>query len=192
MKKLWKPIPSFPNYVVNNLGEIKSIKHYVKHPLGGNRLVRERILQASKLRTGYMMVSLGKGYNVLVHRIVAIVFLANPFKKPCVNHLDGNKENNRVNNLQWCSYSENEQWSYSRLNKQSWCKGKKLHYPVWNKGKRLPQISGKNHPNYKHGRFVNQGHKATEQEQITTDNFHKQEEKINTEFLVKRGQLAWV
>lgn len=49
----------------------------------------------------------GKKRNVLVHRIIAETFIPNPDNLPCVNHKDGNRHNNRVENLEWCTYSEN-------------------------------------------------------------------------------------
>ena len=62
-------------------------------------------------RSGYHEVILnGKQYRV--HRLVAEAFIPNPENKPCVNHKDGNKKNNKVNNLEWCTYSENTVHAY--------------------------------------------------------------------------------
>ena len=58
-------------------------------------------------RGGYLWVSLGRGYKQSIHRLVAITYLPNPLGKPQVNHIDGNKENNRVDNLEWCDQSGN-------------------------------------------------------------------------------------
>jgi hypothetical protein len=69
---------------------------------------------------GYKRVTLsinGKTKRFQVHRLVAMYFIENPLNKPCVNHIDGDKENNNLNNLEWCSHSENERHSYDILSK---------------------------------------------------------------------------
>lgn len=69
---------------------------------------------------GYKRVTLsinGKTKRFQAHRLVAMYFIENPLNKPCVNHIDGNKENNELNNLEWCTYSENENHSYNVLGK---------------------------------------------------------------------------
>lgn len=69
---------------------------------------------------GYKRVTLsinGKTKRFQVHRLVAMYFIENRLNKPCVNHIDGDKENNELNNLEWCTYSENENHSYNSLRK---------------------------------------------------------------------------
>ena len=69
---------------------------------------------------GYKRVTLsinGKTERFQVHRLVAMYFIENKLNKPCVNHIDGDKENNNLNNLEWCTYSENENHSYNNLGK---------------------------------------------------------------------------
>lgn len=114
----WKTIRENKFYAVSNLGRIASLDHFVNHSRGGLRKIKGRIMRLAKQRTGYLSLSLG-GKNVqLVHRLVANAFIKNPNNKPCVNHLDGNKRNNIVDNLSWCTYSENEKYSYSHLGKK--------------------------------------------------------------------------
>jgi hypothetical protein len=69
---------------------------------------------------GYKRITLsikGKIERFQVHRLVAMYFIENPLNKPCVNHIDGDKENNELRNLEWCTYSENEKHSYDVLSK---------------------------------------------------------------------------
>lgn len=80
-------------------------------------------------KTGYVSHTLGfnkKQTTYYVHRIVAQAFIPNPDNKPCINHKDGNKQNNCVENLEWCTYSENHKHSYDELSRLSSNLGKNL------------------------------------------------------------------
>ena len=66
-----------------------------------------REIKPFKCKRGYLWVSLGRGYKQSIHRLVAMTYLPNSQGKPQVNHIDGNKENNKVDNLEWCDQSEN-------------------------------------------------------------------------------------
>jgi len=115
----WKDIKGFENvYQASNLGRIKSLSRKVKCR-GGFRQTKDKILKLNCGRkTGYMYFDLGYRNAKLVHRIIADVFIENIFKKPCVNHINGIKSDNRVENLEWVTYSENEKHSYDVLNKK--------------------------------------------------------------------------
>ena len=96
---MWKKIKNFPNYEINETGEIKNIKR--------NKLLKPTSNKAGK---GYLYVSLynnGKHKRFFVHRLVAICFIPNVLNKPYVNHKDGNTINNSVDNLEWVTSYEN-------------------------------------------------------------------------------------
>ena len=112
----WKDIKGFEGlYKVSNYGNIMSVERYVNtcHK-DVMRLIPNRLLVPHKTKTGYLKVWLyrnGKKKKYSVHRLVAMAFIDNPENKPCVNHIDNNRENNNVNNLEWCTYKENSQWA---------------------------------------------------------------------------------
>lgn len=96
MEEVWKEIPGFDNYQVSNLGRVKSKKRILK-------------LYENK-RSGYLYTHLSQNKKtkvMRVHRIVATVFIENKNNKLYINHIDGNKTNNCVSNLEWCTPKEN-------------------------------------------------------------------------------------
>lgn len=111
MIEKWKDIEGFENlYQVSNLGNVKSLSHEVIRSNGSIQHFKERILSPGNMTSGYKFIGLTKEKickNYGVHRLVAQAFIPNPNNFPQVNHKDGNKENNCVNNLEWCTYSEN-------------------------------------------------------------------------------------
>lgn len=108
----WKDIKGFEGkYQISNYGNVKSIKRFVNHWQGGLRLVNERLLK-NFIKQGYMYVDLGNKKHYRIHRLVAESFITNSDNKLEVNHKDGNKLNNHVNNLEWATHSENMKHSY--------------------------------------------------------------------------------
>ena len=89
-------------YQISNLGRVKSLERYDKY----NRYVNEKILVPRKHTQGYLRVSLGKK-DYYIHRLVAETFIENKENKPYINHKDGDKTNNKVENLEWCTAKEN-------------------------------------------------------------------------------------
>mgnify|MGYP003860008341 CR=1 FL=1 len=114
-----RDIPEYEGrYQASTFGRIKSLSKKVGRPDSKNKLINRRrdIIMCSKLnlnnKKSYHRVNLGRDNTFLVHRLVAQTFIPNPENKPCINHLDGNKNNNHINNLEWCTYYENNQHAY--------------------------------------------------------------------------------
>lgn len=106
----WRPVVGYEGrYEVSNLGEARSVTRvvYQKGTYGGKRTICGRVLKYIGKPNDYPMVSLGEGNKTRVHRIVAETFIPNPLNKPCIDHIDGNKWNNAVDNLRWCDHKEN-------------------------------------------------------------------------------------
>lgn len=118
--EVWKPVPNYEDlYEVSNTGKIRSLCGRYGH------LNELKQCIGSK---GYLLVTLcrkGKQKTTNVHRIVATVFIPNPNGYPCINHKDLNKQNNMVNNLEWCSYTHNN--TFAERAKRS---GEKRGLPV--------------------------------------------------------------
>ena len=122
MEEIWKDIPNYDGlYQVSNLGNVKSLNRYVRTCGNAKRLVKEKILKATLDNTGYYVVGLYKNNiqsNYHIHRLVIEAFIPNTQNKPQVNHIDGNKLNNCLDNLEWCTASENGIHAYNHnLNK---------------------------------------------------------------------------
>lgn len=109
--EIWKPIKNYEGfYEVSNLGNVKRLESYTRHPSGSRKIVRERILKLSNCN-GYRIVMItneNSRLNKMIHRLVAEAFIINPESKKHVNHINGIKHDNRVENLEWNTPKENE------------------------------------------------------------------------------------
>lgn len=108
VKEIWKDVEGYDGmYQVSSLGRVRSWRHGNMHP--GKRK-SPRILKTSKRKGDYGRVALlksGAQKTRTIHRLVAESFIPNPHNKPCVNHIDGDKHNNHISNLEWVTFSEN-------------------------------------------------------------------------------------
>ena len=122
--EIWKTVTDFENYEVSNLGNVRRKNCVITYSNGLIYKYKQKYLNQELTKRGktseYRRVTLSKNGIVKrfqVHRLVAVMFIDNIENKPCVNHIDGDGLNNKVSNLEWCTYSENERHSYDVLNK---------------------------------------------------------------------------
>ena len=123
----WKPIKDYEGiYEVSNYGRVKSLERVIYNSGTKNGLytIHEKIIKQriNKKRHGYCELSLhknGKEKRFKVHRLVAEAFIPNPNNLPEVNHIDGNKENNTLSNLEWVTSSENQKHRHLIGNKKT-------------------------------------------------------------------------
>ena len=112
MEEIWKKIDDY-EYEVSTLGNVR-------------RIGSDKVLKPGIGTGGYYYVNLsknGKRQNKLIRRLVAIAFIPNPDDKPFIDHIDNNRKNNNVNNLRWCTSSENQHNTAKQYNNTSGFKG---------------------------------------------------------------------
>ena len=117
--ELWSICNGFSRYLISTYGKIVRLPyistHFNKNGTEVHQTFKARILKWSKDQDGYPVVGItaddGCNKSVPVHRLVALTFLDNPENKPTVNHIDGNKLNNHITNLEWATWKENNNHS---------------------------------------------------------------------------------
>ena len=120
MEEVWKDILGYEDYKINFVGEVFSKQREIKVGLT-KRVIGNYILKPSKVR-GYLNVVLtnSDGKKMFkIHRLLALSFIPNPENKSCVNHIDGNKSNNKLNNLEWVTPKENNYHAFKKGLKKS-------------------------------------------------------------------------
>lgn len=116
----WKAIPGLEGrYEVSDAGRVRSLDHFVVQgsrwgaPM--RRLNKGREISLTRDRNGYLRTTVRGLPSTAVHRLVALAFLPNPENKPQVNHLNGCVSDNRAQNLEWVTNSENHRHAYAVL-----------------------------------------------------------------------------
>lgn len=116
--EIWKPIEGYENrYEVSNHGRVKSLGR--KYDCFGKKkcLLSEKIMKLHLHNNGYKVVWLRKDkthVKFFVQRLVAEAFIPNPNAVPVVNHIDCDKTNNHIANLEWMTFSENTTYYYKK------------------------------------------------------------------------------
>lgn len=112
----WLNVVGFEGcYIVSDRGRVMSLPRRANH-ISGTRVSYGKVLRPSTIHNGYNIVTLcknGKRYSRLVHRLVAEAFIQNPDNLPQVNHKNFDRKCNNVENLEWCTGSENSSYSES-------------------------------------------------------------------------------
>ena len=109
--EIWKAIEGYPYYEVSNEGRVRSLDKEMIRSDGTRLRTKGRVLALTTNKWGYKTIFIRhnqkpKGFSV--HRLVAKAFIENKDpKRDCVNHIDGVKHNNSVENLEWCTRAEN-------------------------------------------------------------------------------------
>lgn len=130
MKEEWRDIPGYEGqYQVSNIGRVRSAGYFYTDTKGRNWNRKPRILSPILNSHGYYAIRVGLGCNrksFLIHRLVAVAFTPCADGKDCIDHIDGDRTNNFVDNLRWCTKKENSQFPLARANYAKGQIGRKL------------------------------------------------------------------
>lgn len=136
--EVWKPVKGYEGlYEVSNKGNVRSLD---RHSMWGNQycLFKGKPMKPHPNSDGYLTVGLHKNNQrklYSVHRLVANAFIANPKNLPCIDHINTIRDDNRVENLRWCTNKENSNNPLTR-ERLTWNKNKSVYY-IDEQGKRI-------------------------------------------------------
>jgi hypothetical protein len=121
-KELWKPMFGYEEYCeTSTLGRIKVLKRTCIDKRDKQKTIKEKILTLGYYSNGYEQFSLSVDnvrYTGIVHRLIAKTFIPNPENYPVVNHKNGVRDDNRVENLEWCTQSYNSKHAFKELGRE--------------------------------------------------------------------------
>lgn len=111
-KEIWKPVVGLENrYMISSLGRVKRLAYDVTDSMGRHTHHHDKLMKVRiGSRTGYPQVNLWVGEKnkpFSIHRLIAEAFIPNPNNYPCVNHIDEDRSNSVLGNLEWCTYEYN-------------------------------------------------------------------------------------
>ena len=112
INEIWRDIEGYNGlYQISNLGRVKSLEKKCLSKNGKYRINKEKILKLyTNSKDGYIRVGLWKNnkhHSFTLHKIVAQTFIDNYDNKPCIDHINGDRTDNRVENLRWVTHKEN-------------------------------------------------------------------------------------
>lgn len=139
--EIWMDVVGYEGYYqISNTDKVRSLKRRIKNYPSGTRVMKSVVLKTRIGTTGYFMVDLskeGKSIKHRVHRLKAKAFIPNPNNYPEINHIDGDKLNNHLLNLEWCTSSQNRLHAYKEGLKPSKLSNEDVDYIL----KSYPEIN---------------------------------------------------